>query len=140
MIIVSSIGLSTASTVQGKSDYITKNISFIYTFNYDDTSYDLNADISYKILDKVDESENYITRGEWINQLVEEMDYAKMNFDICDPYFIDTEDSIVENTINYAVAYKIVDLNSDEFKPNNYATREFLAVTTVRALGVSGSK
>ena len=58
-----------------------------------------------------------------------------MNFDICDPYFIDTEDSIVENTINYAVAYKIVDLNSDEFKPNNYATREFLAVTTVRALG-----
>lgn len=135
LVIISAIGLSTISTVQAKNNYITKKLSFIYTFDYDGSSYDLKTDISYEMINKDHVSDNYITRGEWINELVEEMDYAEFDFDLSNPYFTDTENSIVKDSINYAVAYKIVDLSSSAFKPNDYATREFIAVTTVRALG-----
>lgn len=63
------------------------------------------------------------------------MGFTIIGFNNDDSYFSDTDGTIVEESINYAVAYQIVDLESKDFYPNNYASREFIATTTVNALG-----
>ena len=100
-----------------------------------DKEYHLKANADYETTD-----DEYMTRGEWINTLVGKMEYPAIDFSLEKPYFDDTSGTSVEDAINYAVAYKIVDLNSDKFYPAEYATREFIATTTVNALGFATDK
>ena len=100
------------------------------TIKVGDKEYLLKANADYETID-----DEYMTRGEWINTLVEKMKYPSIDFSFEKPYFDDTSGTSVEEAINYAVAYKIVDLNSDKFYPTEYATREFIATTTINALG-----
>lgn len=83
-----------------------------------------------------DETEsNPITRGEWIDRLVTAMSYPIIETPTQNQYFVDTDGTCVEDSINYAVSYNIISVDGEKFYPNNFATREFIAVTTVKALG-----
>lgn len=81
--------------------------------------------------------EEPITRGEWIRQLTNTMGYDKTND--ADAYFSDVPigSDIYEN-VQIAVAYRLLDLDSSTFNPDDYATREFVAVTSARAVGFFG--
>lgn len=96
----------------------------------DGIEYTIKSNATYQNI-----AQEYVTRGEWINTLVEKMNYTIIDFNQIEPYFSDTLGTSVEKNINYAVAYQIIDLNSDKFYPDEYATREFIAETTVNALG-----
>ena len=135
LLLVSTMLLSTTGVVKA-ADIVNKEIQLKEHFVLNNTDYEFGLDISYEI-EKEGEFENpdTITRGEWINRLVNAMDYEELEVTIDKPYFNDTTGTIVENSINYAVANRIVDLESEEFHPNRLASREFIAVTTVKALG-----
>lgn len=112
--------------------YIDKDLTKLYDFSQVVTS---NM-ILYAKWEIIDEGEaTPITRGEWINRLVTTMNYPVIESPTENKYFSDTDGSNVEDSINYAVGYDIIQLDDEKFYPNNFATREFVAVTTVKALG-----
>lgn len=128
--LMSTIGVVKASENANKLIHLKEHVVF------NNTEYEFGLDVSYEIENDEDIGNlDTITRGEWINRLVATMDYEKIEVTIDKPYFNDTTGTIVEDSINYAVAYGIIDLESDEFHPNLLASREFMAVTTVKALG-----
>lgn len=141
ILLAGAIGLSSLGTLYAKDNLETKQFTFFSNFEINEKKYEIKTNVTYKI-EKSEEatSDDYLTRGEWINQLVEAMDYEEMDFQLNEPYFIDTEDSIFEDSINYAVMYKVVELSSSHFNPQELATREFMAFTTVNALGYEKEK
>lgn len=112
--------------------YIDKDLTKLYDFSQVVTS-DMILYAKWEIIDEGESTP--ITRGEWINRLVTTMNYPAIESPTENKYFSDTDGSNVEDSINYAVGYDIIQLDDEKFYPNNFATREFVAVTTVKALG-----
>lgn len=135
LLLVSAMLMSSAGSVKA-TDVISKEIHVKDRIVFNNTDYEFGLDISYdlKTNDAMSDSRT-ITRGEWINKLVNAMHYEKLEVINAEPYFTDTAGSVVEDSINYAVAYRIVDLDNDKFYPDMLASREFIAVTTIKALG-----
>lgn len=128
--IVGNIGTVKAANNIQKDMQLKENVVF------NNKNYEFGLDISYEIENDGEiGDQDTISRGEWINRLVAAMHYEKIEDTLDQPYFSDTTGTIVEDSINYAVAYRIVDLDNQEFHPQTIASREFIAVTTVKALG-----
>lgn len=128
LMVLSSVGLVKASEIVHKEIQLQDGIVL------NNKDYEFSLDISYQYMVNTQDTDT-ITRGEWINRLVVAMDYPELDVDLSEPYFNDTDGTIVENTINYAVAYGIIEVSEESFYPDVLATREFVAATTVNALG-----
>ncbi len=135
LLLVAAMLLNTTSVVKA-AEVINKEIQVKEHIVLNNIDYEFGLNISYAIENEEEiENPDTLTRGEWINRLVDAMDYEDLEVTIDEPYFTDTVGTDVEESINYAVAYRIVDLDDTEFHPYTLASREFIAVTTVKALG-----
>lgn len=74
-----------------------------------------------------------MTRGQWIETLMETYGYPEVSAE--EPSFTDIQGSDYEGYVEAALAYGIIDAAQESFKPNAFATREFVAVTAVRCMG-----
>ncbi|MGL5353007.1 MAG: carboxypeptidase-like regulatory domain-containing protein, partial [Clostridium sp.] len=84
-----------------------------------------------------------VTRGEWISKLVETMgikEKQELEIDDLEYGFDDIEDSQYKEDIVYAKIFNIIENIEGAFKPNEPATREFAAVTAVKALDFRPTK
>lgn len=133
ILLVAMMALSSINLVKA-NEIVSKEIKLTDGIVLNNTDYEFGLHITYQY-ETIVEDNNTITRGEWINSLVTAMNYPDLTVEIDKPYFNDTAGTIVENSINYAVAYGIVELDDESFYPNQLASREFVAVTTVKALG-----
>lgn len=135
LLLVATMLLSNIGIVEA-ADIVNKEIKLKEQVVLNNKEYEFGLDISYD-MENDGEIENLdtITRGEWINRLVNAMDYEELEVTIDTPYFKDTTGTSVEDSINYAVTYRIVDLDNEKFYPDELASREFIAITTVKALG-----
>lgn len=132
LFIVGTIALSNIKLVQAlnreKIIHVEKDIKV------KDQTYRFSTDITYTVDDIINNEK--ITRIEWLTKLVNAMHYQDIDFSNLDePYFSDVIDKNNEKIINYAVTYRIIDTDQEKFYPNAIATREFISVTTVKALG-----
>lgn len=80
-----------------------------------------------------DEVETTYTRGEWIQKLVDAVGYPE-NDSQRDEVFNDIANSEYKDAIETAFTYGLIE-KSESFEPDQPATREFAAITAVRALG-----
>ena len=80
-----------------------------------------------------DEVETTYTRGEWIQKLVDAVGYPE-NDSQRDEVFNDIANSEYKDAIETAFTYGLIE-KSESFVPEQPATREFAAITAVRALG-----
>lgn len=134
-LLAAAIGMSGLTSVKAEESHDVKTMQLQTTLNMNEQSYAFQLDITYQVEKQAEANLDKITRGEWVKRLVEAMNYETMEFALDQPYFTDTANTEVESAINYAVAYRILELEEAQFRPNEYATREFVAVTTSNALG-----
>lgn len=86
-----------------------------------------------------------ITRGEWISKIIEVMDLEyQQEIDIDQEIeeenrFNDIKDHEFEEDIFQATVLSIIDFDEVSFRPDEATTREFAAVTAVKALGFQGN-
>ncbi len=73
------------------------------------------------------------TKGAWIQTLIETYEYPQVDFVAFT--FNDIQGSPYQSYIETALAYGIIDPVGAEFKPNSFATREFIAVTAIKCMG-----
>lgn len=85
-----------------------------------------------------DQVETTYTRGEWIQKLVDAVGYPE-NDSQRDEVFNDIANSEYKDAIETAFTYGIIE-KSESFEPEQPATREFAAITSVRALGYLSSE
>ncbi len=127
-------------TVEAKSpENEIRNFQVIQNINYDNASYPINLNVSYIIEYGQVVNQGEITREDWIVKLVDIMGYTT-TFDSYS--FDDYEKAKYPDKIETAIQYGLVDLHADQnnkvlFSPNEYATREFVAFSTINALGFS---
>ena len=116
----------------------TKEISINEEIKIEDKVYTIKTVVSYEKATEDDyPSGNVVSRGEWIVSLVEAMGFEneqQLEIENEDPFFNDIQGQACENAVNYAVIYSILDRNEESFRPDEPATREFAALTAVRAL------
>lgn len=80
------------------------------------------------------EEENSITRGEWISLLVENIDAT--SYASAQPYFKDVDEGDnLFNSIQTAVEWDIIDAKGWYFLPDETATGEFIAITSIKSFG-----
>ena len=77
------------------------------------------------------------TRGEWIKTLMETYGYPEI--DALESSFSDIAGTGYEGYVETALAYGIIDAQEEEFKPNSFADREFVAISAVRCMGYAPS-
>lgn len=138
--LVSSITFSAFSlgVVKAESTYKElKTFESKQSIQFNDTTYSLNLKITYTIENGQIVDRGEITREEWIVKLIDLMGY-EAKFDSYS--FDDFEKSKNPDKIETAIQYGLVDLKSDKnnkilFEPNKYATREFVAYSTIKVLG-----
>lgn len=115
-----------------------KEISIKEEITIGENLYTVEAVVSYKLQPTVIEpSGNTITRGQWISKLVETMELKgnqELEGEDFEYPFDDIEGHEYEEDIIYANVYGILDVEEGAFNPNDLATREFAALTAVKAL------
>lgn len=116
----------------------TKEISINEEIKIKDKVYTIKTVVSYeKAVEEDYPSGNVVSRGEWISDLVEVMGFEneqQLEIENEEPFFNDIQGQACENAVNYAVVYSILDRSEEGFRPDEPATREFAALTAVRAL------
>lgn len=122
-----------SAAIIDKSFTVTKEIKV------NNESITLQGNISYKAIDNSDIINNSNTsREEWITYLVDTLNKNKVEFE---SYSFDDYDAVKNPTnIEAAIQNGFLELKPDEdnmviFEPSEIATREFVAYTTIRALG-----
>lgn len=90
----------------------------------------LKASVSYQ---KDSDNVGY-TRGEWISVLIDAYGYPE-SVEVTLPSYSDISGTAYEQAIEVGVAYGLLFADGEEFRPNDAATREFAAITAIRALG-----
>lgn len=108
-------------------------------FAVKDVEKSINVHINYeKQSTDLEEDTTTYTRGEWIQEIVNAYG-LDVNFeDASETQFTDIENSQYRDYIKIAEIYGIID-TGESFFPDEVATREFAAVTTVRLLGYQGT-
>lgn len=114
-----------------------KEISTIQNIIYDNNTYPLNVKVAYSKENGEIVDNGEITREEWITKLVDIMGYTA-EFETYS--FHDFDKASNPDKIETAIQYGLVELtpNADNmvlFSPREYATREFVAYSTIKALG-----
>lgn len=77
----------------------------------------------------------YITRADWIHNLVTVFDMSVENADSIENFFTDISDSPYASDIELAANFGVFDVTSDSFDPDAMVTREFAAHTTNFCIG-----
>lgn len=70
-----------------------------------------------------------VTRAEWIHELVTVFEMSVEDDSAMEYYYTDIAGSAYEYDVNLAANYGIFDIESSEFDPSGYVTREFAAHT-----------
>ncbi|MDD7794505.1 carboxypeptidase regulatory-like domain-containing protein [Clostridium sp. 'White wine YQ'] len=114
-----------------------KKISVKENIIVNQKSYTLETVVSYKIQsDVVVPSGNVISRGQWISMLMDTIALQsgqQLEIDDTDNIFNDIEGNQYKEAITKAAIHSIIGAENGAFRPNEPATREFAAVTAVRA-------
>lgn len=99
--------------------------------------YKLTADINYRNTETVLPSGDTLTRAQWIDELLTAIGYDGQEavYDNTAYPFTDISGHEFQNEILIAYGNSILPDMETEFSPNSPATREFAAVTAVKALG-----
>lgn len=130
-------GLSIKNVYAESSRMLKKRISLMQPLNYENQNYNLNIYITYFIPNDEIITSGEITREEWITKLVDLFDYQT---NLTEYSFLDYEDANNPDKIETAIQYSIIDIKENElFNPKGYATREFVAYTTIHALRLSNT-
>lgn len=104
-----------------------------------------NQTIKTNVYYEIDEEDTPIidntsyTRAEWINNLVNVYGLEKVSEKDYTSEITDISDNSYKDSIITAEAYQLFDLSTNEFRPNDIATREFAATTTTNLLGFLGN-
>ena len=77
----------------------------------------------------------YITRADWIHNLVTVFDMSVENADSIENFFTDISDSPYASDIELAANFGVFDVTSDSFDPDAMVTREFAAHTANFCIG-----
>ena len=93
----------------------------------DNTEYELGANVKYN--KKISDDENAVTRGEWVDMLVNEFSMSAVNSDDYEIPYTDIADSKYFDSIFTAYYYAILPTDIEAFKPDEYASRDFAALT-----------
>lgn len=127
-----------SSTIVQASERKKKEISIKEEITIGEKLYAVEVAVNYKVqLTVVEPSGNVITRGQWISQLVETMGLKgeqNLEREEFEYPFDDIEGHEYEEDIIYANIYGILDVEEGSFNPNDIATREFAALTAIKAL------
>lgn len=121
-------------------DNMKREITVKKNLNVEGKDYEIGVVVSYADdSNDVETTGEVLTRGKWISELVTALG-LKENSDInwdedIDNPFNDIEGHMYEEDILYAYVYSLVDFEGDTFRPDEPATREFAAVTSVKGLG-----
>lgn len=137
--LISTMTLSvlTMGNAHAESSMLEKKMSLTQKLVFDNQSYNIDIDITYFIPNGEVVTKGEVTREEWVTKLVDLFDY-KTNLTTYS--FADYKDAKNPDKIETAIQYSIVDIEDNEsFKPNEYATREFVAYTAVNALRISNT-
>ena len=85
-----------------------------------------------KTSEKLDQTPEYITRGEWITQLAES--FGMTQYENQEPYYKDvTSDNPLFGYVQSSYEWEVLSTDTDEFKPDEYATLGFVVTTSVLA-------
>lgn len=82
-----------------------------------------------------DEAPGYLTRGEWIHNLVEGFEMSAASGSELQEFYTDLTDYEYGSEITLAANFGIFDVLGDKFNPNEYVTRDFAAHTMNFCLG-----
>ena len=133
--LISAMALSVTSTkavYAENSAMAEKHIYLTQPFIYDNKTYEMDIDVKYMISSDETISNGEITREEWITQLL-----SVFEFSINDREYSFTDYAEAKNpkTIETAIQYSVIDIKDNEaFHPTEYATREFVAYSAIKAL------
>lgn len=129
-------GISIKEVYAENSTMIEKKISLVQPIIYENKDYNMNIDVIYHISNGEVITKGEVTREEWITTLVDLFDYTYVT-NITTYSFSDYQEAKDPFKIETAIQYSIIDIKeNEEFKPNEYATREFVAYTTIQALNL----
>lgn len=139
IMLATTLGLSLFQMPNAQARVDRKDFSLTQNVTFDNKAYDFIIKVSYdKIFGEVVEN-GEVTKEEWITTLVSLMD-VKLQNEVEQYSFDDFEEvkdpTIIETAVQYG--FLEIEVNADNmllFEPNAYATREFVAYTTIRALG-----
>ena len=82
-----------------------------------------------------DENPGYLTRGEWIHNLVEGFEMSAASGSELQEFYTDLTDYEYGSEITLAANFGVFDVLGDKFNPNEYVTRDFAAHTMNFCLG-----
>lgn len=136
--LISTMTLSglTMGSVHAESSMLEKKMSLTQKLVFDNQSYNMDIDITYFIPNGEVVTEGEVTREEWITKLVDLYDYTYIT-NTTTYSFSDYKEAKDPFKIETAIQYSIIDIKAnEEFRPNEYATREFVSYTTIQALNL----
>ena len=125
-------GLSVKTVHAEDSSMTEKHIYLTQPFSYENKIYKMDIDVQYIVSSDEAITKGEITREEWIENLLSLFDY---NINDREYSFSDYADAKNPKIIETAIQYSIIDIEKNEaFYPAEYATREFVAYTSINAL------
>lgn len=139
LVLVSVMTLSglAMKTVHAENDSTEKTMSLIQSFIYDNNKYEMTLDVTYLLENGQTITSGEVTREEWVTKLLSLFDY---NINDREYSFSDSAEAKNPKMIETAIQYSIIDIkDNDAFKPKDYATREFVAYTAIKAIRLSNT-
>ncbi len=136
--LISTMTLSglTMGSVHAESSMLEKKMSLTQKLVFDNQSYNMDIDITYFIPNGEVVTKGEVTREEWVTKLVDLFDYTYIT-NTTNYSFSDYKEAKDSFKIETAIQYSIIDIKeNEEFRPNEYATREFVSYTTIQALNL----
>ncbi|WP_286154824.1 carboxypeptidase regulatory-like domain-containing protein [Thomasclavelia cocleata] len=133
--VVSSFSVSSVNAQTSHPN--TKEIKLTQNVKFGNNTYPLDILVRYATENGEVVDEGEVTREQWITKLVDNLqltsEFEHYSFD-------DFDKANDASKIETAIQHGIIDLKAGEdnmilFSPNDYATREFVAYTTAKALG-----
>lgn len=125
----------------GASDKI-RNISIETTVDVADEPKKIAGNVSYSYEEPDTEDDKIVTKSEWVSKLADALNWSEdiesMQND--DETFTDIKGKECERTIKFASIKGLFDEKTGNFYPDEPATREFVAVTSVRAMMFSNTQ
>lgn len=122
-----------------------RDINVKETIELNNNLYEVELVIKYDVEEsKVTPSGKVFTRGEWIDRLINTLGISTEDAMEWDEYreypFNDIENSNNKDAILYAYVNNILEGEGDSFRPDEPATREFVALTSIKGLGFAPNK
>lgn len=139
--LISTMTLSvlTMGNAHAESSMLEKKMSLTQKLVFDNQSYNMDIDITYFIPNGEVVTKGEVTREEWVTKLVDLFDYTYIT-NTTNYSFSDYKEAKDPFKIETAIQYSIIDIKeNEEFRPNEYATREFVSYTTISALRISNT-